>query len=220
MSLATIKRMEMSREEALVSLSKYRAAVREGDVETHPWAQEDKALLAAYRALSKGRPVIDLREAIMHGGVFGPEHGATAGLPRFAVCRADARRCEVTVRGNGGLMFTRKGIGWRCRQFLDRQNFGDGTVPNPEPRATPWSGGRLVNVEPRGETLVPMVPAPLRPAHKLSGYLTLWEVEKWAPVPPVDPMLLKWLGSGFLCAVVAVWNLTPLERAAMRGAMV
>lgn len=43
----------------------------------------------------------------------------------------------------------------------------------------------------------------------------LWEAE-WQAVPPKDPALLRHLG-GDLYAVVAVWDLTELERAVLGG---
>ena len=50
----------------------------------------------------------------------------------------------------------------------------------------------------------------------------LWEVTEWSSTPqsgpaPYDPLLLKHLG-GQLYAVLAEWDLTPLERAVMQGA--
>lgn len=43
-----------------------------------------------------------------------------------------------------------------------------------------------------------------------------WEVEKWKPVPPRDPILVKRLTPN-LFGVLATWNLTELERAIIRG---
>lgn len=66
--------------------------------------------------------------------------------------------------------------------------------------------------------MVPNVPPALRPKFSLSGYLTLFEVEEWktAPRPPGDPALLKHIG-GDLYAILAVWDLTPLEQAVLHG---
>jgi hypothetical protein len=62
---------------------------------------------------------------------------------------------------------------------------------------------------------VPLVPPNLRPARGLNRYCILFEAE-WEPVPPTDPMLLRHL-HGSLYAVLAVWDLTPLERAVIAG---
>ena len=62
--------------------------------------------------------------------------------------------------------------------------------------------------------IVPLVPPRLRPKD-LSKYYILWEAE-WDPLAPVDPFLLKRLTNRFF-AVVAEWDLTPLERAVIEG---
>lgn len=66
--------------------------------------------------------------------------------------------------------------------------------------------------------IVPTIPPRLRPPHNLSGYHILWEAE-WGQedvLPPGDPALLRHLG-GDLYAVLAVWDLTPLERSVLAG---
>jgi hypothetical protein len=59
---------------------------------------------------------------------------------------------------------------------------------------------------------VPLIPPRLRPAGDLSNYHILWEANWQAP--PTDPLLLRHL-SGPLYAVLACWDLTPIERAVM-----
>jgi hypothetical protein len=70
----------------------------------------------------------------------------------------------------------------------------------------------------RQRAMVPHVPPALRPIHSLDGYATLFEVEEWAPDPtaPADPALLKHIG-GDLYAVLAVWDLSELERSVLNG---
>lgn len=63
--------------------------------------------------------------------------------------------------------------------------------------------------------LVPLIPPNLRPARALVRYVILFEAE-WEPVPPTDPLLLRHL-HGDLYAVLAAWDLTPLERAVLAG---
>ncbi|MEM3580897.1 MAG: hypothetical protein QXQ64_06505 [Candidatus Bathyarchaeia archaeon] len=41
-------------------------------------------------------------------------------------------------------------------------------------------------------------------------------MEKWEPVPPRDPILVKQLTPN-LFGVLATWDLTPLEKAIIRG---
>lgn len=58
----------------------------------------------------------------------------------------------------------------------------------------------------------------LLPPYMGSDYYILWEVDEWKKVPPVDPYLLRRITSNFF-VVLAGWNLTELERAAMAGRM-
>jgi hypothetical protein len=37
----------------------------------------------------------------------------------------------------------------------------------------------------------------------------------WRPAPPVDPMLLRRIGLADLWVVLAAWDLTPVEQAAL-----
>lgn len=48
----------------------------------------------------------------------------------------------------------------------------------------------------------------------MAKYHILWEAE-WAPIPPRDPMLLRRIGEADLWVVVAHWDLTEVERAAL-----
>lgn len=48
----------------------------------------------------------------------------------------------------------------------------------------------------------------------MNKYHILWEAE-WSPIPPRDPMLLRRIGKADLWVVVAHWDLTEVERAAL-----
>ena len=61
---------------------------------------------------------------------------------------------------------------------------------------------------------VPMIPPRLRADRALANYHILWEAE-WIN-PPRDPLLLRHLGK-FFYAVLATWDLTPLEQAVLAG---
>lgn len=67
------------------------------------------------------------------------------------------------------------------------------------------------------ETVVPTIPPQYLPAGNLKKgkYYIFWEVEDWKAVPK-DPILLKRLSKN-LFAVLAVWDLTELEQAVLRG---
>ena len=62
--------------------------------------------------------------------------------------------------------------------------------------------------------MVPLIPLPLRPKRGLENYHVLWEAE-WTGKVPFDPMLLRRIGRADLWLVVAGWDLTEVERAAL-----
>jgi len=208
-----IELIEMAPEEARERLKAYRTSIH-----MHADA-EYQAAAAGYEALGMGTPLIQLSEVIRDAPV--DEHRR----PMLAVARADQRQVKVTAPWTGqSLVYTTLphdlisgagGPGWG--NYLQR-----------------WPGGeRAHRFEVRGGTperygyaLVPMVPPEALQAvggraSALSGHLILWEVEQWhdrahGARPDYDPLLLKRL-HGDLCAVVAAWDLTPVERAIMAG---
>lgn len=160
---------------------------------------EDELLMRGYRALSQGRQIISVAEAIAQGGV------GSDGLPQMAICRADAERCFVRYERSGVVRFAANSSGVFGRGRVDRsliRVFRPGMLPT-------YPGQAWIPRE--GEARVPLVPAGLRPAHSLGNYFILWEAT-WNRIAPTDPALLKAIGGG-LYIVLAVWNLTELERA-------
>jgi hypothetical protein len=160
---------------------------------------------AGYRQLAKGTPVISLRDAMagaMRAGAF-----TAQGLPSLAVTRADARWCHLRV-SRRDMQFSPEP--WPRGGRSEPSGVMQFDFTPPEGTTLPWSWEM--------RAIVPIVPPALRPAGALSGYHVLWEVERWekVPRPPGDPALLKRIG-GDLYAVVAVWDLTELERAVLAG---
>jgi len=161
---------------------------------------EDEAIAAGYRAAARGLPVISLKRAMNAGGWF------EDGLPRLAVCRADAIRCWVTVA-------------YRFEQvtFSDAQrnsNMG-AWVGKHTVRVAMDEPTTVVNQRRWASTIVPLVPPAKRPKRgRLGLFHVLWEVERWDNTPPLDPALLRHI-RGDLWAVMAVWDLTELERAVL-----
>ena len=194
MDLATI---DITETEAVAKLAEY---------ETQLGAErsaEDHALAQAYRAARRGLPIIRLSDAVHAGGYFDD------GLPRIAVVRADAVECHVAV-------------GWRSRSgqparfiYADHRDarsrgalVGRHTVAVDVP-------GHTHTYTWRGHTVVPLIPPRHRPRRpRLASCHLLWEVESWTPAPPVDPALIRHI-RGDLWAVLAVWDLTELERAVL-----
>ena len=66
--------------------------------------------------------------------------------------------------------------------------------------------------------MVPLIPPRFRPSNNdLHRYHILWDVQgAWEAEPPKDPFLLSRI-HGDLFAVLAVWDLTELERAVLKG---
>lgn len=180
------------------AIDNYQSLVKEKRTE------EDEAILRAYKEVLKGRQLVNIREALSGAGV------RDDGYPVLAVCRADEERCGVSMRSDGGATFvglkdSDKTWGWH-NQTARRVRVGVETFPRVDWRNLPSDAA----------TMVPLTPPHLRPKLHLRNYHILWEVEEWRAVPPRDPMLLKRLG-GDLFAVLAVWDLTEIERAVLAG---
>ena len=152
------------------------------------------ALTRGYKALSKGKKLINLHSALNSAGLN--DHG----LPNLAVIRADAQYCYLHNDWWGMRCFAMSEnhqAHWR-RQSVELP----GSV-FPDLKSLGWNLPRAV---------VPIVPAHLRPKFALKNYHILWEAD-WEMVP-IDPVLLKHV-HGALYEVIAQWDLTPLERAVM-----
>jgi hypothetical protein len=182
--------IEVTQEEATKRVAEYEALLYEER------SAEDDAILQAYRAAKRGLPVISLSTAFKTAGFH------DNGLPKLAITRADAKECWVEVNSNGKLRFTSKE--WtRGRDALvgSEHVLVDTGVSQPAGRAK-W----------RGKTIVPLVPPRHRPKRgRIRNFHILWEVDDWTPVPPKDPALLRHM-RGDLWSVLAVWDLTELER--------
>lgn len=197
MNLATI---ETAPEEAKAKLDEYRAALK------HDHTAEDEALAQAYRAVARGLTVIRLSEVIEAGGFF------PSGLPRIAVVRADAQECFVDANrwSRKGMVTFTFGSERGARNLGALVNAKTVRVAVPAPAVEgreAWAG----------RSTVPLIPPRHRPKRpRLNSCHLLWEVEAWDPTPPVDPALIRHL-RGDLWAVLAVWDLTELERAVLSG---
>ena len=182
--------LEMPRNAARKAVVEYRRAVRERH------SIEDEAILRCYRMLAAGTRVINISDAMRAGGEHPRYRTDAPTLPWLAIARADMTRVQVDRATNGDLTFDVPGRAWR-RRSATRLLIRDVLPRTGLPRAA--------------QTIVPIIPPEFRPAPALSNYHILWEVEEWRITPPRDPMLLKHLG-GPLYAVLAVWDLTEVER--------
>jgi hypothetical protein len=181
--------VEENREDAMQHYREYRTALK-----THK-EKHIQELAAVYWQLSRGRQVLDVYKAIMDAGLNADND------PKFAITYADQTQAFFAHRDRGGYFYTRTTTG---REHIV-MNF---------PRDS-WQV-RTQNWE-RRSAPVPIIPPAHLPPSGLSNFHILWEVEKWTPEPPTDPILLKHI-TGTLYAVMAQWDLTPAEQAVMRGA--
>jgi hypothetical protein len=168
----------------------------------------DAEIRAAYQALARGRLVIKALESIKTAGV--KTEGLDIGFPKLALVRADAPTCKVQMSHDGSATMHAGDIqlryGWRrSTGVIESKNvfhFDRATFPPPK-------NGRW-----QGEAVTPLVPLTMRPRRGLANYHILFEAE-WSRIPPVDPFLLRRIGRADLWVVVAMWDLTPVERAVL-----
>lgn len=202
--------MTMPKAQAKRMLREYRARLLKRNDD------ELRAVAEGLKWMARGRAVINLSEAIRGGGLF------PSGLPKLAICRSDETRVEFEWRPHssaGTYRLARRGR----RRGRPPQNNEVVVEFGARHGKTQWDEHwkAHVGVTLTGSAMVPLVPpAALKEAHTgtsaLGRFFTLWEVEKWEPVPPRDPMLLQHLG-GELYVVLAQWDLTDIERAVIAG---
>jgi hypothetical protein len=173
--------------------------------------EEDELLRVTYREISKGRRVLDLSETFRLSGLN------ERWQPKLAIARADIRMVR----------FERQWDAARWCFFDDATRFSKsmlgkigkaiavprGVFPQLDGRTSVEFTDTRLNWS-RVRAAVPAIPPALRPAAALERYHVLWEAA-WESVPG-DPILLRRIG-GHLFAVVAQWDLTPVEQAVLRG---
>lgn len=215
--------ISMDREQAKQAYLDYRAAARANG------SPEDAMLATGYRELAMGHSLIQLSEAMKKGGI------GNDGFPRLAIGRADGERVRCTLDRTsiesdgprGTIRYRTMGHAAttpKTREFSDRRTllYEDLTLSDfPGARWPADTMNKEIYKDARAETILPNIPAALRPSHALKNYHVFFEVEKWTPVidkprPSRDPALLRHIG-GDLYAVLAVWDLTELERAVIAG---
>lgn len=160
----------------------------------------DDEVRRTYQLIAQGRVVIRALDAIKDAGLN------TAGLPKLAIGRAYLRNVVFQPQRDGGGVFGKER--WdNARGSRTRVEMPAGSFTFPP--------SVLDNVH---EAIVPLIPVHLRPKRAIESYHILWEAE-WTRSIPVDPMLLRRIGKADLWLVVAAWDLTPVEQAALAGRM-
>ncbi len=188
--------------------SEARALFREYKKHLHWSAPIDHEIRRTYQFIAQGRVIIRALESVKAAGLN--TEGEGVGFPKLALCRADAVSCVCTMGFRGSCTMTpgdvRPRFRWRDGAQLNWRN------------VMTWPDGTFaINRNVRSSRAVALVPTPplhLRPRRGLANYAILWEAE-WSKAPPDDPMLLRRIGRGDLWLVVASWNLTAVERAAL-----
>lgn len=155
----------------------------------------DRECQRAYQLIAQGKMVIRAIESIKRAGLD------DQGRPRLAIARATADRAFwFPNHDRTGGRLSSNDDSWRSR--VSDLTFPQGTWP--APKQSGW----------RSQAEMPVIPIDLRPRRGLANYHVLWEAE-WGPMPPVDPFLLRRIGRADLWLVVAAWELTAVEQAAM-----
>jgi hypothetical protein len=150
----------------------------------------------AYQLLAQGRLLIRAIGSIVAAGL-NAEH-----LPKLAIVRADAAECFWRPDQRGGGVFSGSNkYKWRANTAKHEIAIPPGTWPS---TAAHWSH----------RAVTPLIPLPLRPKRALQAYHILFEAE-WSRAVPLDPMLLRRVGEADMWLVVAAWDLSPVEQAAL-----
>lgn len=197
------------RQEARREFLRYRESVRERmRLELSPeearLLKEDQELMEGYRVISRGARVLNINETMRAAGCD------ELGRPRLAIACAAATKVRfVQYTANGCCFTVRSGKWMRYSCPYDRPHkynirFPLSVIPGLERRTHTRDL----------EAVVPLIPLRLRPRGDLKRYAILWEAD-WEAVP-TDPLLLRHL-KGPLYAILAQWDLTPLEKAVMEG---
>jgi hypothetical protein len=202
--------IEMTQSAALEKLESYERAI-----EANPRAATtiDLDVMRGYKVLARGGRLLEVNAAIVAAGLN------LAGQPKLAISRAHVSECHWQAQTTYTWdVATGKGE-WQLTG-------GCHYIYNPERRRVTdervrWTlpalsfTGKLSRLSIKA--LTPFIPLPVRPRHNLSNYFLLWEAN-WHPSPPVDPYLLRPV-AGSLMEILAEWDVSPVELAAVRHAM-
>lgn len=168
-----------------------------------------------YSYMRHGKAVIDLYAAMTKAGLN------TDNDPTLAITRADSTKTRFIKREHGAgafQLYDNRDIPTLKYDVSRRWSTSVSIPANTFPEWSKPEGATMGIARQTLETIVPVVPASIRTAIRghLRNYHVLWEVEKWEPIPPRDPMLLKRVTPN-LFVVLGTWDLTPLERAIIKG---
>jgi hypothetical protein len=161
-----------------------------------------------YDLLRKGKVIIKALESIKQAGLN------REFLPKLALAPAMAKECRLTRYNDGRIVMSPHDRWSRATKKV--LNFRENTFVFPaESFPLQGWGDRKQRVnQTEHKAALPIIPIHLRPKRGLQNYHVLWEAE-WEPLPPQDPYLLRRIGKADLWLVVAHWELTTVEMAAL-----
>jgi hypothetical protein len=195
------EKITVTRAEAETLYRKYREHVAYSD-------PIDWEIQRTYDLLRSGKVIIRAIESIKKAGLD------REFLPKLALAPATAKECFLTRYRNGSMRMSPYDR-W-SRSENKNISFIENTFEFPTEvfPVRNWGGRAHYDNWTDHKALVPIVPIFLRPKRGLQNYSILWEAE-WRREPPRDPYLLRRIGKADLWLVVAVWDLTEVERAAL-----
>lgn len=181
-----VQPLAVTQDQAILAVKEYKAA--RGRFDKLDWEIE-----RIYRAISKGRVVISLRDAIVRGGID------LLGRPRLAIMRADQAFVQCDIWHSDRVIFTNEHRSKAAEWHFE----------------IPWPNRAKYSKDWNLRALLPRIPPQYRPEpDKLSGYHILWEAD-WTAIPR-DPYLLKRIGKDAF-VVVAAWDLSEVELSVLRA---
>lgn len=193
----------MQTQQVVIDRQKARDLYRAYKKHVHYSEPIDRECMRAYQLLAQGRLVIKALASITEAGLN------AEGLPKLAICRADAVSCRFRLNRDGSAVMHDDRMEPRHRERWS------GPIVQSRSVITFPAGAFPANRDIwRANALVPSAPLHLRPARGVENYHILWEAE-WTKIVPRDPFLLRRIGRGDLWLVVAMWDLTDVERAAL-----
>ena len=203
--------IEQAAEEAKVEWKEYCKAIRENIPNDAEYMRYYKSIKNALYHLSQGKHIIDINASMKAAGVN------DKGWPKLAICKASMKKVFFIWERDWS---TDERYGQYYERYRRKGEDWDSERNTYKVSESAWGDIQRADRDRRVSTVVPKVPAQFMPKNGLANYHILWEVDEWTPEPPKDPMLLKQIrGSKNLFAVLAVWELTKLERAVLRGAL-
>lgn len=194
--------IEVSWKQARETLRQYGAILKEKRT------AEDIAILKSTKAILAGKMVIRLADAVTAAGVDGN------GMPRIAVARSDDKFVKCWSRGNHCEMVGMTQKNEYVVDYHTKRGSRYHRIHMAKPRGFRFALGARFQETREAVAVVPSIPPAHRPPPSTyDSYYLLFEPE-WDTKPPVDPALIAPLGGGMF-AVVAVWDLTDVERAVL-----